>query len=166
MKRILYTVAFLMIAITALGFSTDFGEMSLASGSDILMSYASTDIFLRLFFLVAFVMSVIFLKKFGNKILATLTLIILFALWFLSGRMIAIFPDGRLVGGWFYFPTETTELCKSSKDCEITLHYETSYTRESFWFYRVKNKEVEIVKFAGPFIANDVDNLLARKLQN
>lgn len=161
-NTLLYVIASLMFLATAIGFDKNFGTFFLAGGSDVLMSYASTDLFVRLLFWLAFVVCVILFDKFLSKKLSPVLLVIFFTLWVLSGRMIAIFPDGRLVGGWFYIATETANLCKDATDCEMVLYNETSYTRKPLWCISVKNKEMSVVKFVGPFIENEVSHLFAR----
>jgi hypothetical protein len=102
--------------------------------------------------LVAFVlMSYFYFKK---KVKAVF-LILTFLLWFVSGRMIGILPDGRLSTGWFYMETDRIDLCDHKTDCETVMAQQTKIQKLLFWRIRVKNKTTDQIIFVGPMLWNN-----------
>jgi hypothetical protein len=161
MRKLLIIVAVLMSLITALGLSENVGTMIFAGGSDSLLSIAVPDLFLRIVFLLVFVATALLFKQFTEKNNAYIILVLFFSFWVLSGRMVGTFPDGRLISGWFYIPIKEVDLCKDDADCDKSNY--ARYTKQSFWLYNVKNKEVDVLIFAGPFLDRKLERLFDRK---
>jgi hypothetical protein len=161
MRKLLITVAVLMSLITLLGLSENLGTMIFAGGSDALMSLAAPGLFLRMIFLLVFVAAVLTYNHFEDKNAAYIILVLFFSFWVLSGRMVATFPDGRLITGWFYIPVKTVDLCKDDADCDKPGY--ARYTKQWLWMYNVKNRETDVMIFAGPFLDRKLERLLDQK---
>ena len=155
--------AILMAFITFIGFNSGLTRFFFASGSDGLMRLIESDLYIRIILLVLFFLLVFLIKKWKWKIFYYPAMSIVFGLWLLSGRMIALFPDGRLISGWFYMETSRVDICKDVADCEKTLYYETSYRSEFLWKYRIKNKELDFTIFASPFIKIKIEKLFSQQ---
>jgi hypothetical protein len=133
-KLIFIAVIFIiMMFLTAIPYVGD--SPSLAGGSiGSIMIMITIRAAISTVLLVAFVlMSYFYFKK---KVKAVF-LILTFLLWFVSGRMIGILPDGRLSTGWFYM--ETDRKIKKLLFCSI----------------RVKNKTTDQIIFVGPMLWNN-----------
>jgi hypothetical protein len=155
-----------MLALTLLGLNEGFARFFFASGSDGLMSLVTSKIYLRIFLLIFFISMIIFYKRFNQKIIYFIILLVTFFVWCWSGVMIAIFPNGKLLSGWYYFEIKKVDLCKSDIDCEKVFYYETSFKRKSFWTYQIGNKEVKVNIITSPFIEPELDELLRSKFKN
>lgn len=83
-----------------------------------------------------------------------------------NGSMIAIFPDGRLISGWFYIETGNVDICKSGIDCDRVFYYETRYKRSRLWTYAVSNNEINTKIFVGPIITNQVNTMFKKKFRD
>ncbi len=154
MKYAYLTVFFFLLAITMLGIDESTGNFIFAGGSDGLMEIRVTNVWLKilLFFISAFFLFQFYKnKKMYSLILHTLFLFI----WFLSGRTIANFPDGRISTGWFYFETNRILLCNEIVDCEAVIHYKTTIKSNSLWFLNIEANNKKYLFYVGPFIWSD-----------
>lgn len=151
-KIILIAVVFMiMMILTAIPYIGD--NPSLAGGSiGSIMIMITTYVVISTALLVAFVLISYFYIK--NKV-KSVFLIITFLLWFLSGRMIGILPDGRLSTGWFYMETGRVDLCDHKTDCETVMAQQTKIQKLFFWRIRVKNKTTDQIIFVGPMLWNN-----------
>ena len=148
MKLFLYVVAFLMIVITGFGFFPSYANFIFAGGSDGLMNIVSANIWFQIIVVSSFLLSIYKYNKTMNAIL-----ILIFFLWCISGRMVSLFPDGRLSSGWFYLETDRINICKNEEiDCDRIFFYETEIEELPFWRLRIKNKNINSVIFIGPVI--------------
>jgi hypothetical protein len=151
-KLIFIAVIFIiMMFLTAIPYVGD--SPSLAGGSiGSIMIMITIRAAISTVLLVAFVlMSYFYFKK---KVKAVF-LILTFLLWFVSGRMIGILPDGRLSTGWFYMETDRIDLCDHKTDCETVMAQQTKIQKLLFWRIRVKNKTTDQIIFVGPMLWNN-----------
>lgn len=158
MKFVLIVVMVFMMLFTALGLFPSFSNFLFARGSDNLMELITSNISVQILFLMLFGFSAFMYIKRRSKLYISL-IFISFAFWILSGRMIALFPHGRLSSGWFYFETSRTDICKEDMDCEKIFYYETTFDRLLFWRIKIKNKQIDDIVFTSPFIWEKSINL-------
>ncbi len=110
---------------------------------------------------------IFFFNKWKKKYLYYPTLSFLFIVWLLNGRTIALFPNGKLLCGWYYIETERLYICDNDiEDCEAVFYYDTKYRKENFWNHSIKTKKKEITIFVGPFISNKVETLFTTTFPN
>lgn len=162
MKIVLYSVALIMILITLFGCFSSYASLLFAGGSDVLMELVQGNLRLQILFVVLFCGSVI-ITKWRDGYKRYLFLGLLFLLWFLSGRTISLFPDGKIRTGWFYFKTWDTNICKEEKDCEKVFYYETHVKKLPLWFLRVTNKDTNAVIFVGPVVWSETLSLFKKR---
>jgi hypothetical protein len=151
-KLIFIAVIFIiMMFLTAIPYVGD--SPSLAGGSiGSIMIMITIRAAISTVLLVAFVlMSYFYFKK---KVKAVF-LILTFLLWFVSGRMIGILPDGRLSTGWFYMETDRIDLCDHKTDCETVMAQQTKIQKLIFLSIRLKNKTTDQIIFVGPMLWNN-----------
>lgn len=154
-----------MAVATAVGFNIGFARFFFASGSDALMELISSNMLVRISLLLTFIALVVFAKKFTNKSFYYTALIVVFSFWLLSGRMIGIFPDGRIKTGWFYFTTNEIHVCQDDKtDCEIVMNYQSSVEKTFLWQVRIKNNQFNDAIFTGPIIWHKTVKVFESKL--
>jgi hypothetical protein len=162
MKAIFLIIAFVMGAITMVGFFPSFSAFIFANGSDVLMNFAFPSVWLQVSLVLIFGVP---LFMFRGKLLKRLypALALVFVFWIFSGRTFGIFPDGRIVTGWFYVGFDQIEVCRNSTDCEKTLYYETSIESLKPWRIRIRNKEINSTIFIGPVIWSNTLHILSQK---
>jgi hypothetical protein len=151
-----------MLLLTALRLWPSTGNFIFAGGSDILMTIVTSHFLTSITLAVSFFATVLIYKK-KRRVLFTLLLTLIFLLWLLSGRMIALFPDGRLISGWFYIETNRTDICKTDIDCEKLFYYDTKFEKLSFWRLRIANSETNTTVFTGPFIWKNAIRLFVKE---
>ena len=85
------------------------------------------------------------------------------ALWVICGRMVgALFwPEGKIITGWYYFPTDDFKLCDGTIDCETVVDYQTHMEKLAFWRVKIKNKNVDQTIFVGPFIWDQIPKVFS-----
>lgn len=162
MKVFFFIISLLMLLLTGLRLWPSTGNFIFAGGSDMLMSIVASNFFISITFAVIFFITVFFYKK-KKRPLVTSLLTVIFLLWFLSGRMIALFPDGRLLSGWFYIQTNRTDICRTDIDCEKVFYYDTKFEKLSFWKLRIVNKEANATIFTGPFVWRNTIKLFVKE---
>lgn len=151
-----------MLLFTLLGFEKGLSRLFMASGSDDVMQLVSSNLYVRVAFLMIFIILVVYgiFKRKQHKFYYPIMFVV-FGLWLLSGRMVALFPDGRLIYGWYYFEAGEINICSHGVDCEKVYAYETDYGRRFLWRYRIMNNSISETIFTGPFIVNEVDSLFS-----
>jgi hypothetical protein len=97
--KLLLVLVLMMMAITSIGLVPSFASFIFAGGSDELLHPVSGNMLIQ-FLLVFCFAAFILIYRAKSKLRAAL-LIIFFILWVLSGRVVGLFPDGRLSAGWF-----------------------------------------------------------------
>jgi hypothetical protein len=155
-----------MILSTLIGFNESLSRFLFASGSDVLMDLIYPQLYYSVILVILFAFLVFYYNNFKKVTLYNFALSITFFFWLLSGRTVAFFPDGRLISGWFYFETNRVDICKNDIDCEKIYYYDTSYQNKFFFFYRIKNKEIETKIFVGPFLVEKTETLFYQNFAN
>jgi len=162
MKVVSLILLSVMTCLTAIGLLPDFATFLLAQGSDGLMSHAAFDPIAQVLLVALFG-----LCSYGrNRNMRLVAQATVFAVWVLSGRVVSIFPDGRLGRGWFYVETARVNLCPDSGDCEVTYYYDTQVETLAGWRVRVSNAHVNETFFVGPLLLPRVVRLLKARLPN
>jgi hypothetical protein len=161
MKILFYFFVFLMLCLTCLGLDRGLSRMFIASGSDCLMDLVATNVYLSISFFLLFLVFLFFKKQITNKFIFNILIITTFFLWFWSGFMVAIFPEGKVISGWYYFEFNRIELCENDPDYEKILYYETTYEKEYIWTYKIKNKKIETRILRSPFIKMELESSLS-----
>lgn len=92
-----------------------------------------------------------------------ITIILIFSIWVLSGRVIGVKPYGELSSGWFNIRFNEINICKHSMDCEKTYYYETEIKELSFWRVKVKNNNIDEEYFVGPILWEKALSLLNKE---
>ena len=115
-----------------------------------------TAVFPSLFLACCIILSYFYVK---NN-LKLIFLVMAFSLWVLSGRMICIWPDGRLSAGWYCIETERFYLCEKQSDCETVMAQQTKLQKLFFWRVRVKNTTTDQIIFVGPMLWNNAIKVL------
>jgi len=159
MKYIYWISFILFFLLTLVGLDTSTGNFVFAGGSDGLMEIRTVNIWIKIFLLLA---SGFFLINFHkNKGIKNVFLCVFFIfIWFLSGRTIATFPDGRISTGWFYIETNKILLCNGELDCETITHYKTTVETKKLWVININSVNSNYAIFVGPFIWSDTIKLL------
>lgn len=155
---VFYIVSPFMLLLTLLGFDKGLSRLFMASGSDDVMKLVSSDLYIRVALLIIFII-LGFYRKWRQYKMYNPVMLVIFGLWLLSGRMVALFPDGRLIYGWYYIETGNIQICSDGVDCEKVYGYETDYERRFLWGYRIMNESISETIFTGPFIMDEVDSL-------
>lgn len=150
MRKLSIILILVMILLTTIGLFPSNASFLFARGSDGLMQMKSAPFWIQFLLILCFIIVAFAFK--GKSRVKTYLLPILFILWILSGRVVGLFPDGRLSTGWFYVETARLNICKNSNDCEKVYYYETEVQPLALWRIRIKNKEINKVIFVGPAI--------------
>jgi hypothetical protein len=164
-KIVFYIVAVLMASVTIIGFNSGLSRFLFANGSDSLMTLVESRLYIRVLLLIAFIITIAAQLNHCKKIYSLFATGIFF-LWLLSGRMIALFPDGSIITGWYYMQTNKKSICSKHADCEKVFYYETKYQKLFLWRYNITNQQTNISLFAGPFISYDIDYLFHNTFPN
>jgi hypothetical protein len=151
-----------MLFLTAFRLFASTGNFIFAAGSDSLMTIVSSHLLISISLAVSFFLALLTYKK-KRRALFTSLLTLIFLLWLFSGRMIAFFPDGRLISGWFYIPTNRIDICKTDIDCEKLFYYYTKIEARSFWRLRITNTETNTTVFIEPFIWKNAIKLFEKE---
>jgi len=154
-----------MLILTGLSLFPNYSSFLFAGGSDVLMEYAMSGFWVQTLFATLYLVTLIIPYRSLEKNKKFL-LVALFSLWFLSGRIVSIFPDGRISTGWFYIETDKVNICENSIDCEKTVYYDTRLEKLSLWRIRIQNDKIDVVVFTGPFISSKSLNMLKGKFHN
>ncbi|WP_300601842.1 hypothetical protein [Niabella sp.] len=160
MRTFLLFIILIMLLTVMLGFSPGTARFLFAGGSDGLMELVTSSLVLRVVIVALFCLSVMVYILQKKKKIFLLFPVVFFILWIISGKMIAIFPDGRLRSGWFFMEIRSVNICEGQADCEQVSYYETTVTALSFYRIRVKNNTVDAVILTTPFIRENVLKLL------
>lgn len=62
-----------------------------------------------------------------------------------------LFPDGRVITGWYYIEANKFYLCRTGDDCEVVIFKDSKVSKLFLWRIRISNKYVNKVIFLGPF---------------
>ncbi len=136
---------------TTLGFFPTTASFTFARGSDGLMELISINVWVQASLVFVFgTVAIAYKNRYKKK--AYIILSLLFLVWFMSGRTISIFPDGRLSTGWFYWETSRINICQNEIDCEKVFYYETKVETLPLWRIRIKNKQTDKIIFIGPLL--------------
>jgi hypothetical protein len=164
-KIILAVLIFVLMALlTSRSFFPTYSKYFFAGGSiDSLMEFASSNMLLQIFLLVANGFALFRLIR-GINFKKLMLFILILALWITSGRVIGIFPDGTIKTGWFYFETNEYDVCIDNKtDCQTIAAYQTSAEPKFPWCVLISNKQVRHNIFLGPLIWYPATNLLKKE---
>lgn len=165
MKYIIYLSSFIALLISAMGFFPSFSKFIFAGGSDSLMNIITSSILIRVFLaFILFIYIILYAQTLKKTIIPII--ILTFTIWLFSGRMIAIFPYGRMSSGWFYMETNRINICNDNEDCEKVYYYETKVYKLNLWRIRLKNKNIDKIIFVGPFIWYKTLHLFSNTFKN
>jgi hypothetical protein len=151
-----------MILVTIIGFFPSYTTFIFAGGSDGLMDMISVNSFFQTSIILIFG-AILIVNKSKLRKYTYFLLMLVFLLWSLSGRMIALFPDGRLSSGWFYIETNRINICKDEIDCDKIFYYETEIEKLPLWRIKIKNKRTDNVVFIGPMVWKKTIELFKKK---
>lgn len=128
--------------------------LSLLSKDDshTLAIFADSPVWVSLLFVCILILLIIFWKKKHLVRVRNGIALVCFFLWLLSGRVIGVYHDGKIITGWFCFRTEQIIVCNynEQEDCENTL-FKTEVVEKSLWRAEVRNKYGTNTVFLGPF---------------
>ena len=89
-------------------------------------------------------------------------LAVLLMMWIISGRVIGVFPDGRIVAGWFFFSTTVLDFRDHDEDHEFhVLH--TQILPSSGWVVETRSHGQRARIFVGPILQNSLLGLLKER---
>lgn len=151
-----------MILVTIISFFPSHASFIFAGGSDGLMDMVSANPIFQTSCIIIFG-TVLIVGKHKYKKYAYLFLALLFFIWILSGRVIALFPDGRISTGWFYLETNRINICKDEIDCDKIYYYETEIDKLPLWRIKIKNKRNDAIVFIGPIVWQKTIELFKKK---
>lgn len=101
--------------------------------------------------------------------LKKLSLILVFIVWFLSGRKVGVkkFETGMVNYGWYCFQTGSFFLCeKEITLCEKEIAYKTTIEKKHLWRVNVKNEDINETIFIGPIAWNKAIEVLESSIGN
>nr|WP_294922372.1 hypothetical protein [uncultured Flavobacterium sp.] len=164
LKFILVVVFLIMLVFTSFGFVEDVKVLFTYESADYLSDITNINVFLSLVFMIIYLTLLIYFWKRLKPVV--LIFFFIFSLWFISGRTLAFkyHPTGRIIVGWYYIQTEMFNLCKENQDYEKILSKETEIKELFFWRLNFKNKDVDETIFIGPFVWDEVSEILNKRL--
>ncbi|MGZ3777712.1 MAG: hypothetical protein ACXVIY_10050 [Mucilaginibacter sp.] len=152
----------LMLTITLAYFSPANKFVFGRNSADYMLKLAAVSVVWPIALLVLYLLFAWFYHRKPNRTrLALVTTVVL--LWFLCGRMVGtlLWPEGKVITGWYYIPTYDFKLCGGDTDCETVVYYQTHIEKLAFWRLRIKNRNVDQTVFAGPFIWNQIPEVFS-----
>ena len=143
-------ILMIMICLTAIASTPSFSRFLMAGGSDSTMSANHAATLYQVLAIGCCILLSIYCKykrfRWGWIIFIGLVLF-----WFLSGRTVGAFPDGRLNTGWFSLRFEQYRFSPiESTGCVEILSAQT-LIREDFWGVTISNRYTTAFIFTGPF---------------
>jgi hypothetical protein len=154
---LLVVLLLLMIVIVLPYFSPANKFVFGGTSADYMLNLAALNVTWPIALLVLYAISAWFYHKKPNRMrLASVSTVVI--LWVLCGRMVGtlLWPEGKVITGWYYIPTNDFKLCDGSTDCETVIYYQAHIEKLSFWRLKIKSKNIDQTIFVGPFIWNEV----------
>jgi hypothetical protein len=159
-KSILFLAA--MITIFGVLFLTysRLGAFSFAGGSDSTLRVVRSPALIIVAVSMGLSLYLAFLIYYSKPgIVEHIVLVLLPMIWIISGRAVGIFPDGRIVTGWFFFPDGRIDFRTHNTDHELYIA-RTQILINLGWILEIINEEQSAKVFVGPLLQNPLLKLL------
>ena len=150
-----------MTILTFLVFDSDNSILLFQGGSigSTMKVFRPNFLLILVLYIVTILSTILFRKRLN---VLSMSFLIFFSLWFLSGRTIGVQWTGELTTGWFYLSTSKIILSKNSDCAENVIE---CITVEDSYMFRLKiiseTEEKDI--FVGPVIRTDLKNYFNQK---
>lgn len=163
-KMIFFTLILIelsMSVLTFLVFNSEKSEYLFQGGSVVsTMKMFSPNFWIVLVLYVLTILStILFAKRFKTLLVSFL---VLFSLWFLSGRTLGVHWTGELTKGWFYLSSGKVYLPKNN-DCLDDIMECNTALNSFFWYLKIVNGNNEEKVFVGPLLRSDMRNYFNQK---
>ena len=154
MKKILYLILIFVLVLVLTEFNNEL-MLILYSKSDS-ASYLTEIVQPKTYVSILLViLNIVIIWKYQNiKVVLILFLFSIITILLLN-RIVAvrIYPTCEITTGWFLFRTQMIDISNNELN-------ETSYNKLPFWRIRIKNKDIDVIIFAGPFQEDETLDLL------
>ncbi len=136
------------------------GAFIFAGGSDSVLQVVRTPLWISALISFVLVISLIYsIYSIEWNIGQRAFLSILFIAWILNGQTIGVYPDGRIMIGWYFFPINITNTLKPNENPEQYVSI-ISVKTKNFFTLEFKNENDLTTIFVNPWLQSPLMKIL------
>lgn len=161
-SALLLTGLILVVSFSLLTYSR-LGAFYFAKGSNSTLVLARPSPWILAVFAIGFSLFITFLiwrSTLGVK--EFIILLFLLSCWLISGRVVGVFPDGRIVAGWFFIRTSVVDFRGRDEDHELYISH-TAVLDSQRWEVEIRSHDQRATIFVGPVLKNKLLELLKER---